>query len=73
MKTTVPKPPAETGRFDTISVLRRLSRTGTDWRVLELRRAGVERSVGNKGADESGLEAEGQEARRGFSLCAAPS
>jgi hypothetical protein len=50
-----------------------MSRTGTDWEVLELRRAGVERSAGNKGADESGLEAEGQEARRGFSLCAAPS
>jgi hypothetical protein len=50
-----------------------LSRTGTDWEVLELQRAGVERSAGNKGADESGREAEGQEARRSFSLCAAPS
>jgi hypothetical protein len=31
-----------------------MSRTGTDWRVLELRTAGVGRSAGNKGADESG-------------------
>jgi hypothetical protein len=56
------------------SVLRAQSDyTVTYWVVQELRRAGVGRSAGNKGADESGREAEGQEVRRGFSLCAAPS
>jgi hypothetical protein len=48
-----------------------LERTGGYWSC-----GGPEWSaahVGNKGADKSGREAEGQEVRRGFSLCAAPS
>jgi hypothetical protein len=46
-----------------------LSRTGTDWEVLELRRAGVGRSAGNKGADakrmRSGCEADAKRMRSG--------